>query len=354
MIDPSSEYAYVRMGYGDGTFGPRIKSGDGANFTGINRSLADINGDGKIDIVMQDPGSNYIYVRFGNGDGIFGPRIKSGDGTNMSGVTRLLGDANGDGLTDAILVDPGSDYAYVSPANGKIPDLLKKVNGGLGLSPATLTYAPLTDNATYTKDTGANSGTYPTMDIQSPLYVTSSVASGNGLGGVTTTNYKYGGLKAEVGTGRGLLGFRWIEATQVETGITSRTEYRQDWPYVGLPSLVKKLFPGGGNAGVLSQTSSTYGCLNPANGNACVVAFGNRYFPYLSQSIESGWDLNGAALPVVTTSNQFDSYGNATQVTVSTGDGYSKTTTHTYSNDTANPNWILGRLLRSQVQSITP
>lgn len=54
-------------------------------------------------------------------------------------------------------------------------------------------------------------------------------------------------------------------------------------------------------------------------------------------------------LPTVTTSNQFDGFGNPTQITVSTGDGFAKTTTNTYSNDTTN--WFLGRLLRATVTS---
>jgi phage-related protein len=74
---------------------------------------------------------------------------------------------------------------------------------------------------------------------------------------------------------------------------------------------------------------------------------------------ESSYDLNGRALPSVTTTTSYDChstptacYGNATQITVSTGDGYSKTTTNTYNNDATN--WHLGRLIRSTVTSTTP
>jgi hypothetical protein len=83
-----------------------------------------------------------------------------------------------------------------------------------------------------------------------------------------------------------------------------------------------------------------------------VVAAGKRYFPYAAQSVESGNDLNGAALPTVTTTTQYDEFGNATQVTVDTGDGYSKSTTNVYVNDV--PNWLLGRLKSSTVQSTVP
>jgi hypothetical protein len=225
------------------------------------------------------------------------------------------------------------------------------ITTGFGAT-TSIVYKPLTDSAVYTK---ATSSTYPQIDLQMPMYVVSSVSSSNGIGGTVTTNYKYGGLKAELGTGRGLLGFAWTEMTNVETGITVRTDYRQDWPFTGLPSQVKKtLAGGGGNNGVLSIVSSSYDCFMPrlGGGAACAVSTGDRYFPYASQNVETSWDLTGAALPTVTTTNQFDPYGNATQITVSTGDGYSKTTTNTYANDVVN--WYLGRLLRSTVTSTTP
>lgn len=221
---------------------------------------------------------------------------------------------------------------------------------GLPRGETALTFASLPMTSLYQRGNGA---IYPQVDISAPIYVVATAKLFNAVGNnYITNNYKYGGLKAEVGTGRGLLGFGWMEVVQAETGITKRTEYRQDWPYVGLPSLVKKTLAGSGNNGVLGQTDFTYGCLNPQLGSACTVSTGNRYFPYVSQSVETGWDLNGTALPTVTTTNQFDSYGNATQVGVSTSDGYGKTTTNTYQNDTTN--WFLGRLQRSQVQSVTP
>jgi hypothetical protein len=72
----------------------------------------------------------------------------------------------------------------------------------------------------------------------------------------------------------------------------------------------------------------------------------------LQSSTAAGSDLDGSVLPTVTTTNQYDAYGNPTQVVVSTSDGFTKTTTNTYSNDTVN--WILGRLTGAAVTSTTP
>jgi hypothetical protein len=73
---------------------------------------------------------------------------------------------------------------------------------------------------------------------------------------------------------------------------------------------------------------------------------------YLTQNVSSGADLGGSVLPTVTTSNQYDAYLNATQVVVSTPDGFSKATTNTYTNDVTN--WYLGRLTRATVANVAP
>lgn len=68
--------------------------------------------------------------------------------------------------------------------------------------------------------------------------------------------------------------------------------------------------------------------------------------------MESSYELAGSPISTITTANTFDAYGNPTQISVSTGDGYSKTTVNTYTNDTAN--WFLGRLTNATVTSTTP
>ena len=54
----------------------------------------------------------------------------------------------------------------------------------------------------------------------------------------------------------------------------------------------------------------------------------------------------------MTSSYQYDAFGNATQVTVAASDGSSKTTTNTYTNDAVN--WLLGRLTAATVTSQIP
>jgi hypothetical protein len=84
---------------------------------------------------------------------------------------------------------------------------------------------------------------------------------------------------------------------------------------------------------------------------------GNTNAPYqvsVSRTFAESWDLDGSAIPTSTTTYQYDSYGNPTQIVTSTPDGFSKTTTNTYTNNTTAPNWLLGRLTNATVTSTTP
>ncbi|RTL50144.1 MAG: hypothetical protein EKK46_13730, partial [Rhodocyclaceae bacterium] len=321
----------------------------GSGWSTYTKDFLDVNGDGLPDYVRTLPDINRVQVLVNNGHGFNAPVAWTTDtASGWSTYTKDFVDLNGDGLPDYVRTLPDINRVQTFVKSGPKPDLIINRTDGL-LATATLIHKPLTNSGIYTKGTGA---VFPLQDIQAPLYVVSQVQGSNGIGGVLTTNYTYGALKADL-SGRGLLGFGWMQSTSADTGLSVRTDYRQDWPYTGLPSQVKKTQPtAAGPSNQLSLVTNTYGCLTPQTGTTCTVATGNRYFPYLSQSVESGWDLNGTVLLTVTTGNTFDGYGNATQVSVSTGDGTSKTTTNTYNNDLTH--WYLGRLLQSQVQSVTP
>jgi hypothetical protein len=363
--------------------------------------FGDWNGDGKTDIGRIGEGGLYTYLSTGTTFAsltTFANLAPAQGFTSAASLPLITGDWNGDGKTDIarfsegglgffrsdgstftgtwtladISIAQGFSNAGTYPVvvgdwNGKgktgvarfasgvrpfIPgsenlDLLTAIGSEIG-SDITIGYKPLTDASVYSKDAGAS---YPLADVQPAMFVVSSAASANGAGGTLTSSYSYGGMRVEVG-GRGWLGFRWQQSVQAETGMTARTEFRQDWPYTGLVSLAKKTLSGSGNGGLLSQVTNTYGCTDFVSGSGCTVAAGRRYFPYVSQGEETGYDLNGSALPTITTTSQYDSYGNPTQIVVGTGDGYSKTTTNTYTNDAAN--WFLGRLTRATVTSTTP
>src|SRR5438034_215867 len=95
----------VLLGNGDGTFPPAINSGLGGSPV-----VADINGDGKLDLVTE--GS----VRLGNGDGTFKPAVNFS--TGASPISVAVGDFNRDGKPDLAVANNGSGNVSVLLGNG--------------------------------------------------------------------------------------------------------------------------------------------------------------------------------------------------------------------------------------------
>jgi VCBS repeat protein len=126
----------VQLGNGDGTFQPRISL---PNATGICPAIADFNGDGKLDLAI--PYKNGVSVLFGNGDGTFQSPVTSQLGIDMSALgsgSLLAADFNGDGKPDlfvrgsatTIPLNGGSGrFSYAGAASYPFPgDLLGDFN----------------------------------------------------------------------------------------------------------------------------------------------------------------------------------------------------------------------------------
>lgn len=212
-----------------------------------------------------------------------------------------------------------------------------------GFSATTaISYAPLTDGSVYTKDSGA---VYPYLDVQTPLYVVSSVSVSDGAGGNHVTDYTYAGAKSHQ-RGGGFLGFRQVAARDIQTGLRSIATYRQDYPYHG-QSLGTQTLTGGGT--LISRTLITYTDQLLDTGKSPVW---HRSLP--TRTVESSFELTGSLISTVTTDTAYDAWANPTAIVVDAGGGYSKTTTHTYDTLVNPDRWFLGRLRRSTVTSVTP
>ena len=230
----------------------------------------------------------------------------------------------------------------MNATNAPMPDLLVSVVSGLGAT-QTITYAPGTNMSVMTKGTGT---VFPTLDLVAPIYVVSRLDASNGVGGTYSSSYSYAGGRVDT-RGRGFLGFAQTTIKDLQTNISDATTYRQDFPYIGLVASTTRML----GSLTLGQSTNTYQFSNVSGG----TTIGPSSAPYrtsLSQNVSAGSDLDGSALPSVTTANQYDAYNNATQVGVSTPDGFSKTTTNTYTKDITN--WYLGRLTRASVTSVAP
>ena len=349
LVDSNSRSNGTRLLWlskGNGTFEKSSNLG-GLNGTlvGYRPYFGDFNGDGKPDLLWdqvdtagRSAGTRVMWL--GKGDGTFNVIANFGgqNGTLVQ-YRAFLGDFNGDGKTDVFWDRPTSSSDDRSGGQRVLwlsdyaaTDLMDHVTTGMGADIA-ISYQPLTNSSIYTKE---NTAVDPIIDLQGAMYVVSRVDASNGLGGVASSTYHYTGGKADQ-DGRGFLGFRQVKATDLQTGIVHTTTYRQDFPFTSMVASETKTL----GAQTLNHTTNHYDwtLLGPG-----------RFQVRLVQTQANSTDLNGTAMPTVTSAYQYDGFGNATKIDVSATDGYAKTTSNTYGNDTSN--WVLGRLTGATVASL--
>jgi RHS repeat-associated protein len=248
-------------------------------------------------------------------------------------------DVNGNGVYDVAWVNSGASGTRVdvSLSESREPRLAA-ITDAVG-NRIDIFHKPLTDPTVYTKGTGAQ---YPVIDLQYPQYVVSSVTTSNGIGGTSTVNYHYEGLKSHV-RGRGSYGYAKITETYPETGKTQETVFNQTgFPLTGnVDRVVEKL-----NGQIINESDTTYS-VTSANG---------VYQVNVDQSVDKSYELNGDLITTVATAySNIDAYGNVGQVSVTTtgnGESFTKITDSTYTNDLSN--WYLGRLTETTVTHQAP
>ncbi len=116
IANRSSNDISVLMGKGDGTFitGVKYSSGAGTNPFGI--ATADVNGDGKPDLVVANAGNKTIAVLMNTGTGTFNPAVAYTVGNVPSSVAAA--DITGDGVADIAVTNSSDNTVTVLFNNG--------------------------------------------------------------------------------------------------------------------------------------------------------------------------------------------------------------------------------------------
>src|SRR5437016_2429216 len=96
------------------SFNPAVSFPTGA--LPITVGIADVNGDGKPDLVTVNTGANTVSVLLGNGAGSFGPRTDFATGAVPHGLA--IGDLNGDGVPDLVVANVSASTVSVLLGTG--------------------------------------------------------------------------------------------------------------------------------------------------------------------------------------------------------------------------------------------
>ena len=178
----------VLLGNGDGTFKP-VVTYDAGGYQTYSVVAADVNGDGKLDLIVANSYfSNTIGVLLGNGDGTFQPVVTYGSGGGYPWSVAVA-DMNGDGKPDIVVANSSSCYGctdsglvgvLLNNGNGTFQPAVTYNSGGFNdLSPVSLAVADL--NGDGIPDVAVTNACGRTTDCSGIGSV--AILLGNGRGG---------------------------------------------------------------------------------------------------------------------------------------------------------------------------
>jgi hypothetical protein len=134
VVNKTDGTASILLGNGDGTFQTQITSYVGASPNAV--AVADVNGDGKEDLVVANGGTTYpgnVAVLLGNRDGTFQPAVNFATGANPYALA--VADLNGDGRLDIATANQRSNT--VSVLLGDVPPTVLSINRASPPGPIT-------------------------------------------------------------------------------------------------------------------------------------------------------------------------------------------------------------------------
>ena len=199
------------------------------------------------------------------------------------------------------------------------------------------------------------------------LASTGTSGNSNDASATSSISYQYGQAKIQA-SGRGFLGFERLKTIDEQTRVTTTTQYRQDFPYIGRPLSTEvrteggKLLRNSTSTWNLEGYETTWAATARDDGTAKLGALR----PVLSKTEESRYALDTTSTPAtqtalskVVTTNTHDAFGNLNEIVTKTHDVADtvvarQTTTNEYHDSgfgTEEKNRQAGRLTKSTVKT---
>ena len=339
--------------------------------------MIDFNNDGKQDVLFRqkygfaDTDHVPLYVLWFDGITLHVDPLPSSVYSVMpapaddQGESIQVLDFNGDGLDDIAMVnytnghnDFGTLHVYLRSRSALHNRMLTQIdrhgttrNGASIPGEVTyLFYKPIADPAVYLPNYDVCLGLqYPTACMQNKLWVVSDTYRTDDANSTRTaydhTLYTYGQARRDL-RGRGLLGFDWVSANQVDKGVTIKSGYDLQskegtlsfYPFAGTPVSVSKsasYVAGDGSTVVLSHTQqNTLTTVHTGTGS---------FFVYPQSSaeseIETYEDQSTSTLWSKSTTTDVDPNGNLVSSNTTYDDGSTDTLGHVYTYDTSDGTW---------------
>lgn len=327
----------------------------------LGKMLADVNGDGRVDFISATECEKQgVYLNTGSGwtKNAGEWKVPAGcDPQDEESFKLQLVDVNGDGFVD--FVDRNNSEVWLNQAKVERISEFRAPR----TDPILVEYKRLNDHEeipelgqrVYTQGVGS---VYPYLDLQSSRSVVSKVTSIDNQLRAHSTAYRYGELRFDQ-RGHGSMGFRWRETYDLVRGGSSRTEFRQEFPFTGLPTLTESRLPDGRVVG----RTVTYYDKNASRGGL-PNGGGTIETPYVKATIASSYQVDSSMsqlIHVATTKtwSNYDDFGSVDDTTVelyatdaiNTNSVPLKVTytDHEYGENNEE-DWLIGRPTRTEVK----
>lgn len=199
----------VLLGNGDGTFKPQLTFPVGKQPNAI--AVADFNHDGKLDIAVANQGSANITVLLGNGDGTFQTGVNYP--VSQEPFAIAAGDFNGDGIVDLAVASASNRVdVLIGNANGTFQTAVSYSAAGEGISAVDLNGDHVLDLATNGSVLlGIGNGTFGAATgfepgSSSDVWVTVADFNGDGKPDLAVADRAHTSARVFLGNGDGTFG----------------------------------------------------------------------------------------------------------------------------------------------------